>query len=59
MELIGRTMVYYLLTGKRNLSLNKAKVLAAKTGTDPLLWMDRDRAAERREVWAKVFGGKK
>jgi plasmid maintenance system antidote protein VapI len=59
MELIGRTMIHYLLKGQRNLSLNKAKVLAAKTGTDPLLWMDRDRAAERREVWAKVFGAKK
>jgi len=59
MELIGRTMVHYLLTGKRNLSIEKAKIVAKRTGTDPVIWLDPARVADRQVAWKKTFGDKK
>lgn len=49
-------MKNYVLSGKRNLGITKAKIVAAKTGTDPLLWVDPARAVERRPAWEKAFG---
>jgi len=53
-------MKYYLLRGERNLSVGKAKQMAEETGTDPMVWLDPERAEERREAWAKLEerGGK-
>ena len=59
MELISKTMVHYLLKGKRNLGIAKAKLIAKKTGTDPLVWVDPARVVERQEAWKKTFGGAK
>ena len=56
MELISRTMGYYLLKGQRNLSLAKAKIMGRRTGTDPMVWIDPARVLERREAWSKTFG---
>ena len=52
-------MMYFLLKGQRNLSLAKAKIVAQKTGTDPMVWIDPSRVLERRAAWEKTFGGKK
>lgn len=55
MQLISTTMTHYLLKGKRNLSVDKAKVVAKMTGTDPIIWIDPARASERRTAWSKTF----
>jgi len=55
MELISKTMVHYLLSGQRNLGVNKAKIVAKKTGTDPIIWIDPSRVSERQAAWAKTF----
>ncbi len=52
-------MMYFLLKGERNLSLAKAKIVAKKTGTDPLIWIDPACVLERRAAWKKAFGEKK
>jgi hypothetical protein len=54
MELISKTMVHYLLKGKRNLSVEKAKIVAKKTGTDPIIWIDPLRVEERRAAWKRL-----
>ena len=59
MELISRSMTYYVLKGERNLSLSKAKIVAKKTGTETMVWMDPARVLERQAAWDKTFGGKK
>ena len=55
MELIGKTMIHYLLRGERNLGIEKAKIVGKKTGTDPIVWIDPSRAIERKAAWAKTF----
>jgi len=55
MKLISRTMAYYLLRGERNLCVEKAKIVAKKTGTEAIVWIDPARVAERRAAWAKTF----
>lgn len=59
MNLISNTMVHYLLKGKRNLSIEKAKLLGKRTGTDPLVWVDPARTPERRPAWEKTFNKKR
>ena len=56
MELVSRSMIYFLLKGQRNLSLAKAKIMGRRTGTDPMVWIDPARVLERREAWAKTCG---
>ena len=56
MDLVSRSMVYFLLKGQRNLSLAKAKIMGKRTGTDPMVWIDPARVLERREAWSKTFG---
>jgi len=51
---LSKTMTYYLLRGKRNLSVTKAKQIAALTKTNPIIWIDPDRASERQAAWDKI-----
>ena len=59
MELISKTMVHYLLKGKRNLGIEKAKLIGKKTGTDPVVWIDPSKVLERQAAWEKTFGKKR
>lgn len=58
MELLSKTMIHYLLKGKRNLGIENAKIIAKKTKTDVVVWIDPARVLERQEAWRKTFGGK-
>jgi len=53
--LIKPTMIHYVLTGERNLGVEKAKVVAKYTKTDPMVWLDKSRVGERRKAWEKAF----
>lgn len=55
MELISKTTIHYLLKGKRNLGVEKAKIMAKRTGTDPIVWIDPSRVLERISAWEKTF----
>ena len=55
MKLISTAMVNFVLNGKRNLSVAKAKIVAKKTKTDPMVWIDPAGAPLRRAAWEKAF----
>ena len=55
-QIMGRTMLYYVLRGERNLGLNKAKLAAKATGTDAIIWIDPAKAGERKKAWERSFG---
>jgi ribosomal protein L32 len=42
-----------VLSGKRNLSVSVAKRIAEATESDPLVWIDPERAGERRAAWER------
>lgn len=56
MKILSKSMVNAVLSNKRNLGLDKAKVVAKATGTDLIVWIDPARAMERRPAWEKAFG---
>ena len=57
MQLISKTMKYYLLKGQRNLGLDKSKVVAKATKTDVMVWIDPARWPERKAAWESAFNG--
>lgn len=54
MQLVSESMMKKVLSGERNLSLAKAKIMASRTGTQELVWIDATRAAERRTAWKRL-----
>ena len=53
--LFSKTTEHYLLTGERNLGIEKAKIVAKLTKTDPLIWIDPARVMERQVAWKATF----
>ena len=47
-KIISQSMLYKVCKGIRNLGTAKAKEIAKHTKTDPMLWMDRDKASGRK-----------
>ena len=46
----------FTLAGSRNLGFKKAKLVSQLFDTDIEIWMDSNRAFERREAWNKFSG---
>lgn len=43
----------YVLSGERNLSLKKARLVAELLNTDVLVWLDQSKLMERQTAWQK------
>lgn len=51
----SRQHLDFVLAGKRNFSYPVAKKATAVIGGTLGLWLDKDRAGERRGVWKKFY----
>lgn len=51
---ISRSWVNSLIKGRRNASFSLAKKLGARTGTNPVIWMEENCTAERQRAFLEV-----